>query len=322
MSNKPFNLKSISLKIKTDRPVRKTPYQVKGILMKQFPDSEIVPMLNGSYRKKYLYPRIQVKILNEQIIIFAINEGVKPLLKIQDFIKELNFGDITFKVDDLSNEKNTEFFTLTPFLNEYNFISNWAALNHSTKKQYLAKNDFEKLDFLNTLLGENLIFLARELGSKLNNNIFSKISVDTLIPAKTEQRNWGLFQSKLFLNVKLPNYIGLGNGITGGFGAIENSSSEVTDFEPAATLNDLRKMSIKSKPVIEDNNFSSSLIEFDPEKVSKPKLLKKRRPKRKKEFIKKSLRTQKNNSSKSKNKSKEPINYNSHEYHQKQHTIV
>ena len=86
MSNKPFNLKSISLKIKTDRPVRKTPYQVKGILMKQSPDSEIVPMLNGSYRKKYLYPRIQVKILNEQIIIFAINEGVKPLLKIQDSI--------------------------------------------------------------------------------------------------------------------------------------------------------------------------------------------------------------------------------------------
>ena len=60
--------------------------------------------------EKYLYPRIQVKILNEQIIIFAINEGVKPLLKIQDSIKELNFGDITFKVDDLSNEKNTEFY--------------------------------------------------------------------------------------------------------------------------------------------------------------------------------------------------------------------
>ena len=87
MSNKPFNLESISLKIKTDRPVRKTPYQVKGILMKQFPDSEIVPMLNGSYRKKYLYPRIQVKILNEQIIIFAIKEGVKPLLKPVNFYK-------------------------------------------------------------------------------------------------------------------------------------------------------------------------------------------------------------------------------------------
>ena len=96
----------------------------------------------------------------------------------------------------------------------------------------------------------------------------------------------------------------------------------MTDFEPEATYNDLHKMSIKSKPVIEDNNFSSSLIEFDPEKVSKPKLLKKEKTKRKKEFIKKSLRTQKNNSSKSKNKSKEPINYNSHEYHQKQHTIV
>ena len=64
MTEKLANHQSVSLKIKTDRPVLKTPYQIKGVLMKQFPKSEIVPMLNGSYRKKYLYPRIQVKILN------------------------------------------------------------------------------------------------------------------------------------------------------------------------------------------------------------------------------------------------------------------
>ena len=64
MTDKLVNHQSVSLKIKTDRPVLKTPYQIKGVLMKQFPKSEIVPMLNGSYRKKYLYPRIQVKILN------------------------------------------------------------------------------------------------------------------------------------------------------------------------------------------------------------------------------------------------------------------
>ena len=48
-------VKSILLKIKTDKPVRKTPYQVKGVIMKQFPNEEIVPMLNGAYRKKFLY---------------------------------------------------------------------------------------------------------------------------------------------------------------------------------------------------------------------------------------------------------------------------
>ena len=72
MTDKLINHQSVSLKLKTDRPVLKTPYQIKGVLMKQFPQSEIVPMLNGSYRKKYLYPRIQVKILNGEIIILGV----------------------------------------------------------------------------------------------------------------------------------------------------------------------------------------------------------------------------------------------------------
>lgn len=44
-------IKSLTVKLKTDRPVKKTPYQVKGVLMRDFPNDEIVPMLNGSYRK-------------------------------------------------------------------------------------------------------------------------------------------------------------------------------------------------------------------------------------------------------------------------------
>ena len=62
-------IKSATVKLKTDRPVQKTPYQVKGVLMKNFPNDEIVPMLNGSYRKKFLYPRIQVKIVDEEILL-------------------------------------------------------------------------------------------------------------------------------------------------------------------------------------------------------------------------------------------------------------
>ena len=52
-------IKSVTVKIKTDKPVQKTPYQIKGVLMKNFPNEEIVPMLNGAYRKKFLYPRIR-----------------------------------------------------------------------------------------------------------------------------------------------------------------------------------------------------------------------------------------------------------------------
>ena len=61
------NSESITIRLVADKPVRKTPYQVKGVFMKQFPEEKIVPYLDGKLRNKYLYPRVQVKILNEQI---------------------------------------------------------------------------------------------------------------------------------------------------------------------------------------------------------------------------------------------------------------
>ena len=141
--------------------------------MKQFPKSEIVPMLNGSYRKKYLYPRIQVKILNGEIIILGVKEGVDPLLKIKDSLSELNFGDITFNVEDCADEIGTQLFRLSSSLIEYNFISGWVALNQNTRKQYFSKDESRKLDFLNTLIGENIVFISKELGFDFKSNIFT-----------------------------------------------------------------------------------------------------------------------------------------------------
>ena len=100
MSSKYPEIRTVSVRIFTDKPVRKTPYQVKGVMMNQFPDEEIVPMLDGSYRQKFLYPRVQVKILNEQIYIVGINEGVDSIKAIAKKMDFLDFGNITFQILD------------------------------------------------------------------------------------------------------------------------------------------------------------------------------------------------------------------------------
>jgi hypothetical protein len=205
---------------------------------------------------------------------------------------------------------------------EYNFISGWVALNQNTRKQYFSKDESRKLDFLNTLIGENIVFISKELGFDFKSNIFTKITLQSLDPVKTEQKNWGLFEGKFFTNVNLPNYIGVGNGITRGFGTLFNSEVFEKDIENENSFEELNQESLKSKPLIEENNFSSSLIEIDINRVSKPKISKKRKTRRKKSFSRKPIKSEKNNFSKSKKKSEEPINYNSHEYHQKQHSII
>ena len=46
------SINSIVLRLSTNRPVRKTPYQVKGLIIKTFPDEPTVPFIDGSYRNQ------------------------------------------------------------------------------------------------------------------------------------------------------------------------------------------------------------------------------------------------------------------------------
>lgn len=329
-------VKSILFKIKTDKPVRKTPYQVKGVIMKQFPNDEIVPMLNGAYRKKFLYPRIQVKVLDEEIFIIGLNQGVDPIMKIKDEIKELNFGDITFKVEDCDLEESAQLFNLTSNLIKYKFISNWVALNNSTNNKYQNMNDANRLEFLNKLLGENIVFLAREVGFDFEKNIFSRINISSLEPISEDQKGWGAFQGEFYSNIILPNYIGIGNGITRGYGTIfgENRDENI-DFNDNE-FNSLKDEALESKISIEENNIFSSIEEIEVDRVPKPVISRKRkqqgkrnRSKKLKSFSNNGIKSNRKannknstkNKSKMKNNSKSSINYNSEEYHKKQHTI-
>ena len=100
MSDSLSNIDSVVVRIITDKPVRKTPYQVKGVFIRQYPDQPVIPMLDGTYRDKFLYPRVQVKILNEQIYIIGVHEGVEPVLSLIEKFDIFDFGNITFEIQN------------------------------------------------------------------------------------------------------------------------------------------------------------------------------------------------------------------------------
>ena len=47
------DIKTTVLRLSTDKPVRKTPYQVKGVFIKKHANEPITPMLDGTYRKNF-----------------------------------------------------------------------------------------------------------------------------------------------------------------------------------------------------------------------------------------------------------------------------
>ena len=220
MNKEPLDIKTVVARVITDKPVRKTPYQVKGVFIRQYPNEKIVPLLNGSYRSKFLYPRVQVKILNEQIYLVGIDQGTEPIIQLCERMGTLDFGNITFEVEDCDLEIFKRQFIISKRLVRYKFITPWVALNHMTSGKYKVLKNNEKQTFLNRLLGQNIIFMAGEVGNYIEENIYTKVKVPSIFPKPLDENKWGAFKGEFKTNFILPNYIGIGNGITRGFGAI------------------------------------------------------------------------------------------------------
>ena len=314
---------SVSARLVSDKPIKKTPYQVKGVFMKQFSDEKIVPFLDGKLRSKYLYPRVQVKILKEQIYIVGINEGVDPVLSLVDNLDSFNFGDITVKIEKIDIEQNKDPVSLVDKLLRYKFVTPWVALNAGSSKKFKGVDKDNKILFLNKLLGQNLLFLSKELGLDTDSKIYTKVGVDNIDPHNHEENGWKSFNGEFRTNFMLPNFIGFGNGITRGYGSIF-SMNHPNNLEFQNFSKELEEYTFED--INEDDNAMSCVTINDVPVISNRK--KKKRFKSKRKGFSKNNRTQKNRFKNKNNKLKkqeididDESRFNSEEYHQKQHDL-
>ncbi len=329
-------IRTVIARVITDKPVRKTPYQVKGVFMRQYPDLEIVPMMDGTYRNRFLYPRVQIKILNEQVYMIGIHEGVDPIVELADRLDILDFGNITFQVFDTEVDIKDDQFRAVDRLVRYRLLTPWVALNQTTGSRYKFLNNTERIGFLNRLLGQNIVFLAREMGVELQDKIFTKVNLTSMFPKPVDERNWGAFSGEFRANFLLPNYLGIGNGITRGYGAVYGM------FNPQSFQFD--EASLKEQSA--DGDITETLAESDLEGVSvdevpKPKRhkVKKHKPKKStkkvlsEEFdieeeeipkapkVPKALKITKAKKVKKESVDPEDAKFNSPEFHKKQHDL-
>ena len=270
------DIKSVIVRVLTDKPVRKTPYQVKGVFMRQYPDEPVIPMLDGTYRDRFLYPRVQVKILNEQIYIIGIHEGVDAVLSLAKKFDIFDFGNITFEVNDYNVDETNQQFVPSSRLVRYRFLTPWVALNHMTGGRYRFLTNQEKPSFLNRLLGQNIIFLANEVGIRLEDEIYTKVKVTSLFPRPVDENKWGAFMGEFKTNFILPNYIGIGNGITRGYGTVYGMfNPETFSFDEDVLTKEKKNTSTES--LLGQNDGLDSVTESD---VPKPKRRKSRSQKK------------------------------------------
>jgi hypothetical protein len=92
----------------------------------------------------------------------------------------LDFGNITFQVFDTDVNIKDDQFRAVDRLVRYRLLTPWVALNQTTGSRYRFLNNMERIAFLNRLLGQNIVFLAREMGIKLQNKVFTKVNLTSM----------------------------------------------------------------------------------------------------------------------------------------------
>lgn len=212
---------AICVRFHTDHPVSTTPYRLKGVIIRDFPDHPIVPFINGEYRGEMRYPRVQVKVLRNQLCIFGLGEGYDVVQSFCQQLESFQIDDQTYKVEGMdAPECELLLDQLTKRFLRYKFITPWVALSPRSLALYKALLPRERVDYLNRLLVQNLLFIARELGYNITFNVSVKVKLQTLVPRVVEDQGYGSFKGHFTCNMILPDYLGLGNGITKGLGTI------------------------------------------------------------------------------------------------------
>jgi len=215
----------VNLILKTDLNLTASPTKVRGFLGNIYKD---YPILHNHYANDkflYSYPYVQYKIINGDIVIVGIDEGAELLKKIAPELTTLSL-DKEYKITEkLIHEKE---FDIKPSSEEkhYKFITPWLGLNQNNYKRYINTKDWkEKKDILNKVLVGNILSMSKGLGIIVNKRLYAKTHFEEkIVEYKGVKMN--AFMGEFKVHYSLPDYIGLGKGVSQGFGCVKEIIAE------------------------------------------------------------------------------------------------
>ncbi|PWB88369.1 CRISPR-associated endonuclease Cas6 [Methanobrevibacter thaueri] len=215
----------VNLILKTDLKLTASPTKVRGFIGNNFKE---YPILHNHYANDkflYSYPYVQYKIINGDIVIVGIDEGADLIKKIAPELSTLSL-DKEYKITEkLIHEKEVD---IKPSSEEkhYKFITPWLGLNQNNYQKYTNVKDWkEKKEILNRVLVGNLLSMSKGLGIIVNKRLYAKTHFEEkIVEYKGVKMN--AFIGEFKVHYDIPDYFGLGKGVSQGFGCVKQIFDE------------------------------------------------------------------------------------------------
>ena len=182
----------------------------------------------GEDKYVYAYPLIQYKHVHNQPAIFCVDSGVEEihhLFEQRNWTIQLLGQKTDLKVDRLDMKTTT----LNIWDRSFSYtIYRWQALNESNYRKYQALDSMtEKISMLESILVGNILSFAKGVEWQLEKPIeltISDIQYERL--NKMKDIKVAALNLSFRCNVFLPDYLGLGKGVSKGFGVVKQIRSK------------------------------------------------------------------------------------------------
>lgn len=170
----------------------------------------------------YGYPVIQYKRIGKNPAIICIDYGVEEIHHLfNNTNMEIVVGQrpVSLVVKNLQMQQ----YNLQVWEKHFDYrLYNWLALNQENYEKYQTlKDELSQILFLENILKANIISFAKGVKWDVDKQI--SVRIDEIIKSKTvpyKQQKLQAFDIRFRSNVFLPDFVGLGKGVSLGFGTV------------------------------------------------------------------------------------------------------
>jgi len=178
----------------------------------------------------YRYPLIQYKVVGGQASIICLEQGtddIHYLFQQRELDLRIGQRQERFEIDDI----HLQYFQLQLWQHRFTYsLRDWQALNQDNFRRYQAlETQVERLQFLENLLKGNILSLASGIGWQVEDPIevgITQLKEERWISFK--QSKALCFSLEFTANISLPDHIGLGKGVSVGFGEVRGLGRPAT----------------------------------------------------------------------------------------------
>ena len=214
-----LKLSQLIIRFKNQISQKEIPLFVEAIAKEAIKNNDLLHkhIVSGN---RYCYPVVQFKRISGQAAIICIGEGTESIgsffssMNRQIIIgeKEIAIDIETVKAEKIIIQAWDSTFTYT--LRKYLPLSN----NNYAEYQKITENNM-RYEFIVKILKSNLFLFTKRIGIHLDKKIICIIDeLEERTSVKYKNHTFMSFDLKFRINVSLPNYIGLGIGVSHGFG--------------------------------------------------------------------------------------------------------